>query len=125
MVIAKSAETGFSSAFWVYLVSPETLQIASNPTDLTRSLQAAPRRRVGISRVVYGEVREMQTISKTAFSPYVFVEGERHLDLGLQWLAWGLICLAASVIAFRLEGLSLWPPSTPVPEPPESFPPED
>lgn len=112
VVIAKSTEAGFSSAFWVFLIPPEALQIASGTSDIPRTLQNAPRRRVGISRVVYGEVREMQSISKSAFSPFVFVDGERHLDLGLQWFAWGLICLVASIITYRLEGISMGPPVT-------------
>lgn len=101
VVVEKRAEASYSSSYWVYLVPPDLLNSPIAPDSLVKKMTESSRRRVGISRVVYGEIREFQTISKKAFSPFIYLEDERHLDLGVQWLFWGIISIGVSIFAFR------------------------
>jgi len=103
VVVAKSYDAGFSNAYWIYLVPPEFIQAATSTAGLDEIFSRAPRRRVGVSRIVHDGSRELQTISKEAFSPFVFVETDRYLDLGTQWALWGIIGVASSIFTFRLH----------------------
>ncbi|NLI78469.1 MAG: hypothetical protein GX442_18770 [Candidatus Riflebacteria bacterium] len=101
VVVEKRAEAGYSSSYWVYLVSSDFLKTPVAHESLVKKMTEAGRRRVGISRVVFGETRELQTISKAAFSPFIYLDEDRHLDLGVQWLFWGIISIAVSIFTFR------------------------
>ncbi len=115
--VEKRAEAGYSPGYWVYLVPSNFLEGPVPPDSLVKKLTESGRRRVGISKVVYGEVREFQTISKGAFSPFIYLENERHLDLGVQWLFWGLISIGVSIFAF-LSGQKPAPLEAETPEVP-------
>lgn len=107
VVISKSLDEGISKAFWLF-ITPASLPETSTTgkTIIQNMLQNAPTRRVGVSRLVYVDVHIFHEVSKTSFSPYIFVEGTRHLDLGLQWLTWGLLGCLASMLIYRQATIS-------------------
>ena len=106
MVVSKITEEAVPPHFWVFLVSPGELQALASPTPgLCKDLlEQNPRRRVGISGIIFEQVLVGQTLGKAAFSPFVYVEDERYLDQGVYWGILGLLGIVLSIVVYRRVG---------------------
>lgn len=99
LVVDTHAEDGLRSGYWLDLsvtagLSPEESSAAF--VNAIRGLQ--PTRRVGVSSMVYDYARPLHRVSKKAWSGFIYVEEERHIDLGIKWLIWGIIGLCSAII---------------------------
>ena len=102
VVINKSLDIGFSKTCWLFLVPKEVLGIASDSSEIITTLKGEkPARRVGVSGIIYDQVRLLQRVTKSSYSPFIYIEDERHLDLGIQWFLWGFFGIIAAIFAYR------------------------
>jgi hypothetical protein len=109
-VLEKGAHQEFGQGFWLRISAPVTELTVLPPPDAegVASGPGAPwlldplrSRRVGVSRFIHKHAVPMQTIQKVAYSPFIFLDGERHIDLGVQWLLWGLLSIIIAALAYR------------------------
>ncbi|HEY9070568.1 MAG TPA: hypothetical protein VIV61_09935 [Candidatus Ozemobacteraceae bacterium] len=102
LIVDKLSEEGLRSAYWLDL-STQPDSPAQDPSTI--ALQAMKgslaRRRVGVSGMVFDQSRLLQRARKAAWSCFIYIDEERHIDLGLKWLAWGIIGLCAAIIIHR------------------------
>ena len=105
-IVRKAMDSEFSHAYWVYLVPiPETGNNPAGVAEFLRTIRAdTPGRRVGVSSMLFEEARVGQRLVKGSFSPFLFLEETRFLDLGIQWGLIGLGCLlVAATLAWQLK----------------------
>lgn len=114
LVVNRQEDVHLSRAFWVFLAAPhlagETATGSGHIMHLLRD--DIPSRRVGVSRVVFQNADFFEKMEKEAFSPFITVGEDRFLDLGLQWLVWGLISLVAACFAYHQASTGLAHPPT-------------
>lgn len=108
-IVQKTIDSRFSNDYWVLLVSPPSGE--TRPEDVAeflRGMGAAPAgRRVGVSGILFEEARPGQRLSKDSFSPFLFLEETRFLDMGIQWFLVGMAgFLVAGAIALQMKQLS-------------------
>ncbi len=104
-LIRKTFATGATTnQYWLFLL-PQS-ELASNSGEaavlstMTPDQQAeyeGDLQRVGVSAIVYNEARPLNRIEKGSFSPYISVENQTYIDLGLNWLLFALAGLALSI----------------------------
>jgi len=99
-IINKHAEDGLRSRCWLDLSVADGL--TSRPDAPMTALQAMqgklPLKRVGVSGMVYDQSSPLQRASKAAWSCFIYIDDERHIDLGLKWFIWGIIGICAALI---------------------------
>ena len=100
MILGKSSEQGIAPSFWVYITDPELLKDEVAVGLSLRGGSTIPKRRVGVSKFVFEKAGVFQRISKASFSPFIKLDEETHLDLGLQWMTWGVFGIVASFFIF-------------------------
>ncbi|HOY67755.1 MAG TPA: hypothetical protein PLP29_12775 [Candidatus Ozemobacteraceae bacterium] len=102
LIVDKLSEEGLRSAYWLDL-SAQVGSLSQDPSSIAlQAMQGSlARRRVGVSGMVHDQSRLLQRARKAAWSCFIYVDEERHIDLGLKWLAWGIIGLCAAVIIHR------------------------
>lgn len=57
--------------------------------------------RVGVSSVVYKQIRSADTVSKLRFSQYVTIDDERYIDLGVMWFIYSVIGIIISFLMYK------------------------
>ncbi len=104
-LIRKTFATGAASnQYWLFLL-PQS-ELASNSGEaavistMTPDQQAeyeGDLQRVGVSAIVYNEAQSLNRVEKAAFSPFINVESQTYIDLGLNWLVFSLAGLVLSI----------------------------
>lgn len=93
------AEEGLRSGYWLDLAVTDGLSGEEASKAFLNAVRGThPTRRVGVSSMVYDQAKPLYRISKEAWSPFIYIEEERHIDLGIKWLIWGIIGVCAAVI---------------------------
>ncbi|MBF0500461.1 MAG: hypothetical protein HQM09_10035 [Candidatus Riflebacteria bacterium] len=103
MIIDKASSNALMPGYWVYLAPiPEGGVASASVAEMIRSIGQSGRGiRVGISELCHELARPMQRLTKERFSPFIHLEGEPYLDLGLQWVLIGIIGILASVLMYK------------------------
>lgn len=92
-------EEGLRSAYWLDLAVTDGLSGEEASKAFLNAVRGThPTRRVGVSSMVYGQAKPLYRVSKEAWSPFMYIEEERHIDLGIKWLIWGIIGVCAALI---------------------------
>lgn len=99
LVVDRHAEDGLRSGCWLDLSLTDGLTQEEVSTTFLNAIRGTqPTRRVGVSGMVYDQARPLHRVSKSAWSCFIYIEDERHIDLGIKWLIWGIICLCSAII---------------------------
>lgn len=97
IIVNKKSDTGFlSERFWLYIIPQDKSENIPHDMNLLLEKQT-PGLRVGVSGVLYQSARISYKVFKKRFSPFVFLNSERHIDLGIVWI---LLSMAAAIISF-------------------------
>ncbi|HOT28396.1 MAG TPA: hypothetical protein PLU72_09415 [Candidatus Ozemobacteraceae bacterium] len=92
-------EEGLRSAYWLDLAVTDGLSGEEASKAFLKAVRGThPTRRVGVSSIVFGQAKPLYRVSKEAWSPFIYIEEERHIDLGIKWLIWGIIGVCAALI---------------------------
>jgi len=97
-LIKKSLSEGATSTqYWLFLLSDKDLTTNAGKNAVINALGTEGQidytgelQRVGVSAIVFNEVKMLNRVEKAAFSPYVKVESQVFIDLGINWLLFGL-----------------------------------
>jgi len=99
-IIDTHADEGLRSGYWLDLSIADGL--ARKPDPSAAALQAMqgklPLKRVGVSGMVYNQARPFQRATKAAWSCFIYIDEDRHIDLGIKWFIWGIIGICAALI---------------------------
>ncbi len=99
LVADTHAEEGLRSAYWLDLAVTDGLSGEEASKAFLNAVRGThPTRRVGVSSMVFDQAKPLYRVSKEAWSPFIYIEEERHIDLGIKWLIWGIIGVCAAVI---------------------------
>jgi hypothetical protein len=107
VLIKKSMSSAIvSSEYWLYLLPPEHLNIMGGEEGLTRALAIDEGKqlnlhRVGVSEVVYTQAQKLYTIEKESFSPFIVVQSQSFIDLGVNWFFFGIAGILLSIWMYR------------------------
>ncbi|MGM0598923.1 MAG: hypothetical protein ACQETH_03790 [Candidatus Rifleibacteriota bacterium] len=107
ILIKKSMSTAIvSSEYWLYLLSPEQLTIMGGEDELTEALAIdngsnLDLNRVGVSEIVYTQAQKLFNIKKKAFSPFILVQSQSFIDLGVNWFLFGIAGILLSMWMYR------------------------
>jgi len=97
IIVNKKSNTGFlSERFWLYIIPQEQSENIPQVMDSLLEKQS-PGLRVGVSGVLYQSARISYKVLKKRFSPFIFLNSDRHIDLGIVWI---LLSIAAAIISF-------------------------
>lgn len=97
------AEGAVSTQYWLFLLPDSELATKFGEKAVINALTPelatefdSELNRVGVSAVVFNEANSLNRIEKQPFSPIITVNGQTHIDLGINWLLFGIfgICLA-------------------------------
>ncbi|MBP7636210.1 hypothetical protein KBA41_18730 [Candidatus Ozemobacteraceae bacterium] len=99
LVADTHAEEGLRSGYWLDLAVTDGLSGEEASKAFLNAVRGThPTRRVGVSSMVYDQAKPLFRVSKEAWSPFIYIEEERHIDLGIKWLIWGIIGVCAAII---------------------------
>ena len=59
-----------------------------------------PGTRVGVSNVVYKQIRSADIVSKVRFAPYVTIGSDKYIDLGVMWFIYSIIGIIISLVMY-------------------------
>ncbi|MFZ2955466.1 MAG: hypothetical protein WA705_01020 [Candidatus Ozemobacteraceae bacterium] len=103
MIVGKASNQDLTPDYWVFLAPiPSEGLASSSVAELFRSVGAGTQtHRVGISEMCHESAHPMQRLRKETFSPFLYLEEERFLDLGIQWAFFGIIGICFAVLMSR------------------------
>ena len=103
VLIKKSISSAIvSSEYWLYLLPSDQLNIMGGEEGLTESLTIDKENqlnlnRVGVSEIVYTQAQKLFKIEKKAFSPFILVQSQSFIDLGINWFLFGIAGILLSI----------------------------
>jgi hypothetical protein len=108
IVVTKSTSPGIASnQYWLFLAPADSGENAP-PPSLINALSKSEKEqdlsslhRVGVSSVVFEEADILYFVEKKAFSPIIELQGQTHIDLGINWLLIGVSAILLSLWMYK------------------------
>ncbi len=98
-VLHKVENTGLLNSYVLYLVDQPDQSTVAVPAGVINVLATA--RMVGVGNMVYADAQVGIKVRKDPDSPWIWLESERYLDLGVRWILMGLFWAVLSLIVAR------------------------
>ncbi|MFZ5952115.1 MAG: hypothetical protein ACOYXC_15530 [Candidatus Rifleibacteriota bacterium] len=104
LIKKSSSEGATTTQYWFFLLSDKDLTTPEGKNAVLNALSTEGQieysgelQRVGVSSIVFNEAKTLNRVEKAAFSPFVKVENQVFIDLGINWLLFGLAGIILAV----------------------------
>lgn len=105
VVVKKFTSPGLSfDQYWLFLLPDSEVTTSSGSNAILNALTKgqqiesdAKLNRVGVSAVVFAEASTLSKVEKESLSPFIKIQSETYIDLGINWFLFGFAGVLLSI----------------------------